>query len=413
VPALSSPPRNVCARTRHRRRLAAAIVAATAVALAAVTAALPSFAATAPKKSSTTAASLSTTATLRIARAGNYTVVVTVAAPAAGESVTVSVGSSVQPNVALTPGQSTSLAFYAHFKGRSFKVRAVASSVAVHFTVAAARQLAQIAAPIGASGSTGATGSTGLTFTAPAKGPYRHLVWSDEFNGPAGTPPNPANWSADSGGDCGAGSLSTDTSNPANASLNGNGDLAISAQENATSAGSPTYTSAQLDSNNKISLAYGELEARISLPRGSGLCSGFWMVGDSVNGGCFPQCGEIDVMEAVTLFPASVFGTLHGPVAGSGNYQQFQQGVTAPTPFPGTFHTYGVIWQPGRITWTLDGVPYGSATPKQLPPSAQWVFNGNAFHVLLSLTVGGWPGPPAAGATFPATMRVDWVRLYD
>jgi beta-glucanase (GH16 family) len=118
-------------------------------------------------------------------------------------------------------------------------------------------------------------------------------------------------------------------------------------------------------------------------------------------------------MEAITLFPASVFGTLHGPVAGSSNYQQYQRSVTAATPLQGTFHTYGLIWQPGRITWTLDGVPYGTATPKQLPPSAQWVFNDNPFHILLDLAVGGWPGPPAPGATFPATMRVDWVRLYD
>jgi beta-glucanase (GH16 family) len=34
------------------------------------------------------------------------------------------------------------------------------------------------------------------------------------------------------------------------------------------------------------------------------------------------------------------------------------------------------------------------------------------FHILLDLAVGGWPGPPAAGATFPATMLVDWVRVY-
>jgi beta-glucanase (GH16 family) len=411
---LRPSPRNTSARTR--RRLAAGVVAAAAVAVAAVTAALPSFAATAPKKSSTAAASLTTTVTKRLARSGTYAVVVTVAGPAAGESVTVSVGSSVQRNVALTPGQNTALAFYAHVKSRSFKVRAVASSVAVHITVAAARQSAQSApagGATGAVGATGGTGSTGVVFTAPAKGPYTHLVWSDEFNGPAGTPPNPANWTPDIGGGCGGGSLSTAAAAPANASLDGRGDLAINAYENAASAGSPSFTSAELNTNNKVSFSYGELEARIELPRGSGLCSGFWMVGNSVAGGCFPQCGEIDVMEAITLFPGSVFGTLHGPVAGSTNYQQYQSSVTAATPLQGTFHTYGLIWRPGRITWTIDGVPYGTATPKSLPPSAQWVFNGNPFHILLDLAVGGWPGPPAPGATFPATMRVDWVRLYD
>jgi beta-glucanase (GH16 family) len=402
-------------RTARARRLLACCVAATTLVLATVTA-IPSLAA-APKKAAPSAPSLTTTMTKKIAATGSYTVVVTVAPPAAAETISVFVGSSVQRNVSVGPGLNAVLAFYAHFTNRRFKVRVLASSAAVVFTVAAARQpAAQGTPPIGSTGSTGSTGPTGTsgaTFTAPSQGPYKKLVWSDEFNGPAGTPPNASNWTADSGGSCGDGTLSTDTQDPANASLNGYGDLGINAYENTATAGAPTYTSAQLDSNQKISVSYGEIEARIALPRGSGLCSGFWMVGNSPNGGCFPECGEIDIMEAVTLYPNEVFGTLHGPLIGSSNYQQWQQGVTAPTPFPGTFHTYGLIWQPGRLTWTLDGVPYGTATPKQLPATAQWVFNGNPFHILLSLAVGGWPGPPAAGASFPATMRVDWVRLYD
>jgi beta-glucanase (GH16 family) len=418
VAALSSPA--LPERVRRRRRLAAAALATTAFALLAVSAALPSFAATSAKKSASAATTaLSTTVTKKLAAPGAYTVVVTVVGPATAETVSVSVGSSTQRNVSLTPGESTALAFYPHFNRRSFEVHAVASAAAVHLQVAASRRSAQTtpkvipAAPIGSSGALGVSGSPGVFYTAPAKGPYTHLVWSDEFNGPAGTPPNPAVWTPDLGGDCGSGTLSTDTTDPANASLDGSGDMGINAFTNATTPGAPSYTAAQLDTNHKLSFSYGELEARILLPTGSGLCSGFWMVGNSPNGGCFPQCGEIDVMEAVTKFPDSVTGTLHGPVSGSSNYQQFQSAVNAPTPFTGAFHTYGVIWQPGRITWTLDGVPYGTATPSQLPPSAQWVFDGDPFHLLLSLDVGGWIGPPAAGATFPATMRVDWVRVYD
>jgi beta-glucanase (GH16 family) len=408
-----SPPSASGALRRRRRRLLAAGGLAACVALLA---ALPSLAATAPKKGPSAARRLTTTATKKIAVPGTYTVLVTVAGPKAPETVTVTVGSSTQRNVALTPGEGASLAFYARFKRPSFKVRAVASSTRVRIKVAAARQRAQkkvpVVAPTGSSGPLGATGSAGPALTAPPAGPYTHLVWADEFNGAASTPPDPATWTPDLGGDCGSGTVSQDTTDPANASMDGRGDLAINALENATTAGSPSFTSAQLDTSDKFSFSYGEIEARIALPSGSGLCSGFWMVGDSPNGGCFPQCGEIDVMEAVTMFPNSIYGTLHGPVSGSGNDQQFQAAVNAPTPFPGTFHVYGLIWQPGHITWTLDGLPYGSATPQQLPQSAQWVFDGNPFHVLLSLTVGGWTGPPAPGAKFPQTMRVDWVRLY-
>jgi hypothetical protein len=63
--------------------------------------------------------------------------------------------------------------------------------------------------------------------------------------------------------------------------------------------------------------------------------------------------------------------------------------------------------------WTIDGLPYAIATPKQLPPTARSVFNGHTFHILFDVAVGGWPGPPAANAPFPTAMRVDWVRLFD
>ena len=34
------------------------------------------------------------------------------------------------------------------------------------------------------------------------------------------------------------------------------------------------------------------------------------------------------------------------------------------------------------------------------------------MFILLNLGVGGWPGTPPADSVFPATMRVDWVRVY-
>jgi beta-glucanase (GH16 family) len=35
------------------------------------------------------------------------------------------------------------------------------------------------------------------------------------------------------------------------------------------------------------------------------------------------------------------------------------------------------------------------------------------FYILLNVAVGGnWPGEPDAATVFPATMEVDWVRVY-
>jgi beta-glucanase (GH16 family) len=100
-------------------------------------------------------------------------------------------------------------------------------------------------------------------------------------------------------------------------------------------------------------------------------------------------------------------------VSGSTNYQQWQQWVISATSLQGSFHTYGLIWSPRRLTWTIDGVPYATATPASLSSNAQWVFDGHPFSLQLDLAVGGWPGAPTSTTEFPASMLVDWVRVYD
>ena len=128
-------------------------------------------------------------------------------------------------------------------------------------------------------------------------GSYANLLWSSTFNGAKGTPP-PAAWTADAGSGCGAGTLSTTTSpaNISNAQLDGNGNLAITAQQT----GPNSYTSAELSTIGSFSFMYGTVEARIWLPAGQGLCSAFWMVGNGPTQGqpCGPTCGELDVIEA-------------------------------------------------------------------------------------------------------------------
>ena len=65
-----------------------------------------------------------------------------------------------------------------------------------------------------------------------------------------------------------------------------------------------------------------------------------------------------------------------------------------------------------KIDILSDGTPYATVTSASLAPGQTWVFN-RPFHLLLDLAVGGdWPGPPDASTPFPATLLVDWVRVY-
>ena len=78
----------------------------------------------------------------------------------------------------------------------------------------------------------------------------------------------------------------------------------------------------------------------------------------------------------------------------------------------GGLSLFGIDWSPGKIVFTLDGVPYATRTPASLPAGGQWVFD-KPFYLILNLAVGGnFPGPPDATTHFPAKMLVDWVRVY-
>ena len=154
------------------------------------------------------------------------------------------------------------------------------------------------------------------------------LVWSDEFDDPAGTPPNPNVWAHEIGDGTlngipgwGNGEFQFYTDDPANASTDGDGNLIISLQETPDGDtrqcwyGPCEYTSARLISAQKNEFEYGRIEARVLVPSGpAGLWPAFWMLGTNIGEVGWPQSGEIDIMEYVSRIPER--GVRHHPRAG-------------------------------------------------------------------------------------------------
>ncbi len=236
------------------------------------------------------------------------------------------------------------------------------------------------------------------------------LVWSDEFNGPVGAPPDPAKWTYDlGGGGWGNRELETYTQDPTNVSQDGNGNLAIHALQ--TSGGS--YTSARLKTQGKFTTRYGRIEARIKIPYGQGIWPALWMLGDNIATVGWPACGEIDIMENIGREPDIVHGTLHGPgYAGSSPFTAAYS-LPASQRFADDYHVFAVQWSPDLVAFLVDEHEYYRVTRKQLEAPTPWVFD-HPFFILLNVAVGGnWPGNPNGTSAFPQTMLVDWVRVYD
>ena len=79
--------------------------------------------------------------------------------------------------------------------------------------------------------------------TPPAAPPGFITTFSDNFSGPAGSAPNAANWFYDEGTGFGTGEIETMTNSTANCSLDGNGDLKLTASGSGTN-----WTSCRLES---------------------------------------------------------------------------------------------------------------------------------------------------------------------
>ena len=231
----------------------------------------------------------------------------------------------------------------------------------------------------------------------PADTSAYKLVWSDEFNG---TSVDTLNWNFETGGN-GWGNNEQEYYQAANATES-NGYLVITAKKETV--GTNGYTSARMTTQNKKQFTYGKIEARIALPVGQGLWPAFWLLGSDISGVGWPACGETDIMEHINT-DSLIYGTIHWD-----NNGHVQYGGNVPSS-PSDFHIYAVTWDKTAIRWYIDGVQYKEANIRDNINSTEEFHK--PFFIILNLAVGGnWPGQNIDDSKMPASMYVDYVRLY-
>ena len=256
--------------------------------------------------------------------------------------------------------------------------------------------------------------SLGKILTDPTVPPGYSLVWSDEFNqGVLGKVDNTV-WNYEIGrmpySSAELQLYSDDTANVAihlDPEATDNKVLAITAYQSCAS-----YSSGRINTHNHKNFQYGYIETRIQLPYGQGIWPAFWLLGDNNLG--WPNCGEIDIMENIGRAEdqSLCHGSMHGPGYFAGACLTGQYALPDGKRFNDGYHIFGVLWEKDSVQFYCDGHLYETRTPADLPKGANWVFN-HPFYIILNLGVGGdWPGNPGADTTFPQTMKVDYVRVY-
>ncbi len=237
----------------------------------------------------------------------------------------------------------------------------------------------------------------------------------DNFNGAAGSQPNPSLWTIATGQWIDSG-VQTYTNSTDNVRLDGEGHLVLQAQPSADG-----YTSAEVVTKGRLDTTYGSTSARIQFPSGQGLWPAFWMLGSTYSHATWnalgptgwPGAGEIDIMELVNN-GRTYNVALHGPqisdgkdyytAAGKGEFVGARGPINDLTT---AYHDYWVLRAPDLIVIGVDDRKLAAFTPASLPADGQWMFN-QPMYAILNLAVGGsWPGPPDDTTPWPSTMLVD------
>lgn len=233
-----------------------------------------------------------------------------------------------------------------------------------------------------------------------ADGEYK-LVWSDEFDG---TQLDRKNWNVEVNGSGGGNNeLQYYVDNTKNLEVS-NGTLKIHAlRENY---GNKSYTSGRINSKGKREFKYGKIEARMKLPRFSGIWPAFWTLGANYDTVGWPKCGEMDIMEAIND-NNTVFANLHWSYK---NSQADTNGKTYDVGDRTQWHTYGMEWDENSAAFYVDGYVYEKYS---ISTQSEMEEFRKAQFIILNLAVGGQlPGYNIDQNSFPATMEVDWVRVY-
>jgi hypothetical protein len=234
-------------------------------------------------------------------------------------------------------------------------------------------------------------------------------VFQDEFDGPAGSGPDPAKWIV--------WNWDVDVSPPLlghyrddrrNVFLDGNSNLVIRATREGDQ-----YFSGKLQANWRGLIGH-TWEARIKFDcMTTGAWPAYWLVNEDPD----PD-GEVDVVEwyGNGNWPAGT--TVHAASNG-----KTWEGKSIPELVDGAWHNWRMRWdEDGFKFWRdyVDGAkPYFSVPPKPIqvsgrPGDMRWPFNNPGYWMfpVLNLAVGGpGAGDPALG-NFPADMLVDWIRVW-
>lgn len=239
-----------------------------------------------------------------------------------------------------------------------------------------------------------------------------NLHWFDEFDG---TTLNTQYWNRQVEK---AGRFNEEWQRYTNSTKNAyleNSCLVIEAIHETNTHAKNNYTSARLNSAQKVEFTYGKIASKMKLPFGKGIWPAFWMLGANIdeNGGDtpWPICGEIDMFELFgSNSNSSIEANLHyQDLEGKHAQMGFKSYHLSKGKFSDDFHIFEMEWNKNEFVWSVDGFEFAR---QEIKESIYNPFHKD-FFFLINIAIGGtFAGRPDNRTIFPQKLYVDWIRVY-
>ena len=197
---------------------------------------------------------------------------------------------------------------------------------------------------------------------------------------------------------------------PSNVSVTG-GNLVLTLNNDGY--GGKAYTGGKVTTIGKASWKYGAFEARIQMVGGLGIHPTMWMLPVSNAYGAWPASGEIDLAEFAGNHLDHISGGVHYN-AYTSSYNVQNTAVTVKTvggDLTAGFHIYRCEWTPYAFYYYYDGTLIGMQTRWCTPGYAWPAPFDQPFYLLLTTTATASNGGPPV-RSFPCSMYVDWIKIY-
>lgn len=175
--------------------------------------------------------------------------------------------------------------------------------------------------------------------------------------------------------------------------------------------GRQKYSSAKIQTKDKVAFATGFVEVSAKLPCARGTWPAIWMMPQGT--APWPKGGEIDILEQVGSQPNVAHATLH--TALFNHVRQTGRGAELSVPTAcSAFHRYQLAWTNQAITIGVDDRAYMRVRNDQPGGRGAWPFD-TPFYLILNLAMGGdWAAAKGIDdAALPQRMEVDYVRVWE